>query len=39
MTLTEWFEKYFAPEYLNVQDKEAWRAQAKEELLKAVQPQ
>lgn len=32
MTLDEWFAKYFASEYLNVQDKEAWTAQAKAEL-------
>jgi len=37
MTLDEWFDKYFAHEYLNVQDKEAWRASAKAELQEAVQ--
>jgi hypothetical protein len=34
MTLDEFLEKFFAPEYLNVQDKEAFKAQAKAELEK-----
>lgn len=39
--LDEWFNKYFAPEYLNVQSPEDFRAQAKAELLKtlAAKPQ
>ena len=32
MTLDEWFNKFFSPEYLNVQDKEAWKAMAQQEL-------
>lgn len=37
--LEEWFAKYFAAEYLNVQNPEAFRAQAWEELQKILQPQ
>jgi hypothetical protein len=33
MTPEEFLDKYFATEYLNVQDKDAWKAQAKEDLL------
>ena len=32
MTPQEFLDKYFAPEYLNVQDKGAWKAQAAADL-------
>lgn len=32
MTLKEWFDKYFAPEYLNVQKPADYRAEAEAEL-------
>lgn len=32
MTLEEWFDQYFAPEYLNVQDPAAFKEQAKQAL-------
>lgn len=32
MTLDEWFDKYFAPEYLNVQHPGDWKASAQDEL-------
>lgn len=38
MTLEEWFAKYFAPEYLNVQDKEDWTKRAKAELQHLLAP-
>ena len=36
MTLKEWFDKYFAKEYLNVQMPEAHRAQAEADLAKVL---
>lgn len=36
MTPEEFLDKYFAPEYLNVQDKDAHKAQAKEDLQKVL---
>lgn len=32
MTQKEWFDKYFAPEYLNVQDPALYRAKAEADL-------
>lgn len=32
MTLDDWFTKYFAPEYLNVQNPVLWKAQAMADL-------
>lgn len=36
MTPEEFIAKYFAPEYLNVQHKEDWKAQAKADLEKVL---
>jgi hypothetical protein len=38
MTMDEWFAKYFADEYVNVQDKEAWRTMAKAEMQAITSP-
>lgn len=37
MTLQEWLDKYFAPEYLNVQDPVAFKQAASEELAAVLQ--
>lgn len=37
MTVEEFIAKYFQPEYLNVQDKDAWKAQAEADLQKVLQ--
>lgn len=36
MTPEEFLDKYFAPEYLNVQDKDGHKQQAKEDLQKVL---
>lgn len=37
MTLQEWLDKFFAPEYLNVQDPAAFKQQATDELNQVLQ--
>jgi hypothetical protein len=38
MSMDEWFAKYFAHEYLNVQDKEGWVAMARAEMQAVMSP-